>query len=100
MHYYKYPINFIVEIVTKRTVPHVVISVLFTLIISIISYLKSKYTNQIYRHDSSNLVQKLFIGTTNNPTLGSINIKLTLYKYAALMTVSFLKYRVFNSLII
>lgn len=91
MDFYKFPINFIVEIVTKRTVPHVVASVLFTLIISIVLYMKSKYTNQMNRYDTLNFVQKLFIGTTNNPTFGSINIKLALCRYAALMTVSYLE---------
>lgn len=89
MNYYKCPINFILEIVTKKTVPHVVASVLCTFIISIILYIKGKYTNQIDKFDSLNFVQKLFIGTTNNPTLGPINIKLAFYRYSILMTVSF-----------
>ncbi|CAH1714152.1 unnamed protein product [Aphis gossypii] len=94
MDYYKCPINFILEIVTKKTVPHVVASVLCTFIISIILYIKAKYTNQIDKFDSLNFVQKLFIGTTNNPTLGPINIKLAFYRYSILMTI------LFNALVI
>lgn len=89
MDYYKCPINFILEIVTKKTVPHVVASFLYTFIISIILYTKAKYTNQIDKFNSLNFVQKLFIGTTNNPTLGPINIKMAFYRYSILMTVSF-----------
>uniref|UniRef100_A0A2S2NHJ1 Lamin-B receptor n=1 Tax=Schizaphis graminum TaxID=13262 RepID=A0A2S2NHJ1_SCHGA len=94
MDYYKCPIHFILEIVTKKTVPHIVASVLYTFIISLILYIKGKYTNQIDKFDSLNFVQKLFIGTTNNPTLGPINIKLAFYRYSILMTI------LFNSLVI
>jgi len=38
MDYYKCPINFILEIVTKKTVPHIVASVLYTSIFSIILF--------------------------------------------------------------
>jgi len=88
MDYYKCPINFVLEIVTKKTVPHIVASVLYTFIISITLFLKAKYINQIDNNSSFNFVQKLFIGTTINPTLGPINIKLALYRYSTLMTVS------------
>lgn len=91
MGYFKCPINFIVEIVTKKTVPYIVSSVLYTLLISIVLYLKARFSDKIDEFDSLNIVQKLFIGTTNNPTLGPINIKLALYRYSALMTVSGLK---------
>lgn len=88
-NYYKCPINFILEIVTKKTVPHIVASVLYTFIISIILFIKVKYINKI--DDSSfNFVQKLFIGTTTNPTFGPINIKLAFFRYSTLMTVSFI----------
>lgn len=89
--YYLCPIHFIVEIVTKKTVPYIVSSVLNTLIILIVLYLKAKFSDKIDEFDSLNIVQKLFIGTTNNPTLGPINVKLALYRYSALMTVSGLK---------
>jgi len=89
MYYYKCPISFILEMVTKKTVPHIVASVLYAFIISIVLYIKAKYTNQTDAFDSFNFVQKWFIGTTNNPTLGPINIKLVLYRYSILLTVSF-----------
>lgn len=89
MDYYKCPINFVLEIVTKKTVPHIVASVLYTFIISITLFLKAKYINQIDNNSSFNFVQKLFIGTTINPTLGPINIKLALYRYSTLMTILF-----------
>jgi len=91
MDYYKCPIKFIIEIVTKKTIPHVVASVLFAFIISIVLYAKANFTKQIDKLDNSNFIQKLFIGTTTNPTLGPINIKLALYRYSLLMTVSFWK---------
>lgn len=87
MDYYNCPINFVLEIVTKKTVPHIVASVLYTFIISIILFIKAKYTNKI-DNSSFNFVQKLFIGTTINPTLGPINIKLAFCRYSTLMTVS------------
>jgi len=90
MDYYKCPIHFILEIVTKKTVPHIVASVLYALIFSIILLIKDKYTNQIDDCSSLNFVQKLFIGTKINPTLGPINIKLALSRYSTLMTVSFI----------
>lgn len=92
MDYYKCPINFIVEIVTKKSVPFIVASVLYASLISVVLYLKAKFSNEIDNCDSLNVVQKLFIGTTHNPVLGPINIKLALYRYSALMTVSVLKY--------
>ncbi|XP_060880374.1 delta(14)-sterol reductase LBR isoform X2 [Metopolophium dirhodum] len=88
MDYYKCPINFVLEIVTKKTVPHIVASVLYTFIISIILFIKAKYINQI-NNSSFNFVQKLFIGTTINPTLGPINIKLAFCRYSTLMTILF-----------
>ncbi|VVC32687.1 Ergosterol biosynthesis ERG4/ERG24 [Cinara cedri] len=94
MDYYKCPINFIIEIVTKKTVPYIVASVLYALLISIVLYLKTKFSNKVDECNSLNIVQKLFIGTTINPTLGPINIKLALYRYSALMTI------LYNSLII
>lgn len=88
MDYYKCPINFIIEIVTKKTVPHIVASVLYTFIFSIILFMKAKYIDKINDDSSFNFVQKLFTGTTINPTLGPINIKLAFYRYSSLMTVS------------
>jgi len=88
MDYYKCPVNFILEIVTKKTVPHIVSSVLYTFIISMILFIKAKYIDRLNNNSSFNFVQKLFIGTTMNPTLGPINIKLAIYRYSALMTVS------------
>lgn len=88
MDYNKCPVNFILEIVTKKTVPHIVSSALYAFIISIILFIKAKYIDQIDNKSSFNFVQKLFIGTTMNPTLGPINIKLAIYRYSALMTVS------------
>ncbi|CAI6367904.1 unnamed protein product [Macrosiphum euphorbiae] len=88
MDYYNCPINFVLEIVTKKTVPHIVASVLYTFIISIILFIKAKYTNKI-DNSSFNFVQKLFIGTTINPTLGPINIKLAFCRYSTLMTILF-----------
>lgn len=88
MDYFKCPINFILEIVTKKTIPHVIVSVLCALFISIMLYVKAKLTNQINELNSSNFLQKWFIGTTNYSTLGPINIKLALYRYSMLMTVS------------
>lgn len=69
-------------------------SVLCAFIISLALYIKSKYTslqdvNNKQTTNSLNVIQKLFIGTTSNPTLGPINIKLALYRYSLLLTVSF-----------
>lgn len=91
MNYYKCPIYYIVEIITKKTVPYIVTSVLYSLLISIVLYLKENFSNKIDELDSLNIVQKLFIGTTDNPTFGLINIKLFLYRYSSIMTVSVLK---------
>lgn len=91
MNYYKLPLNFIQEIATKKSVPHIVASVLCTFIISIALYIKSKYASVQNVHQQStslNVVQKFFIGTTSNPTFGPINIKLALYRYSFLLTVS------------
>lgn len=88
MHYYKLPINFIQDMVTKKSVPHIVASVLCAFIISIVLYIKAKYSNQIIKFDSLNIVQKLFVGTSSNPTLGPINVKLVFYRYSLLLTVS------------
>jgi len=90
MDYYKCPINFILEMVTKKTVPHVVASVLYTSIFSIILFIKSKYIDKFNDRSSFNILQKLFIGTTTYPTLWLINIKLAFYRYSILMTVSFI----------
>lgn len=98
MDYYKCPINFILEIVTKKTVPHIVASVLYALIFSIILFVKAKYLNQTDDCSSFNFVQKLFIGTTINPTLGPINIKLALCRYSSLMTILFNYLVIMNSL--
>lgn len=88
MEYYKCPVNFILEIVTKKTVPHIVASVLLTMVITVVLYVKAKITKQIDTLNSFNLIQNLFIGTSINPTLGPVNVKLALYRYSMLMTVS------------
>lgn len=88
MDYYKCPIHFILEIIIKKTVPHIIVSVLCAFIISLVLYGKAKLTKQINELDSLNFLQKWFIGTTNYSTLGPINIKLALYRYSMLMTVS------------
>jgi len=89
MEYYNYQIYFILEVVNKRVVPHIVVSVLFALFISIVLFVAAKMTKQTNKSDSLNFFQKFFIGTIYNPTLGQINLKLTLYRYSTLMTVGF-----------
>ncbi|XP_015374475.1 PREDICTED: lamin-B receptor [Diuraphis noxia] len=89
MDYYKCPINFILEMVTKKTVPHIVASVLYTSIFSIILFIKAKYIDKINDNSSFNFIQKLFTGTIINPTLGPINIKLAFCRYSSLMTILF-----------
>lgn len=88
MYYYKLPITFINDIVTKKSVPHVVASVVCAFIISIVLNIKARFTKQTISSDTSNIIQQLFVGTTSNPTLGPINIKLALYRYSLLLTVS------------
>lgn len=85
MRYYKFSLDFILEIVIKKSVPHIVASVLFALIVSTALYLKPKFSN---RNDSLNFIQQFFIGRSSNPTLGPMNLKLALYRYSNLMTVS------------
>lgn len=77
--------------VTKKTVPHIVASVLFALIISTVLYITAKLKNQINKSSSLNSFQNFFLGTTVNPTLGPVNIKLALYRYSFLSTVNFEK---------
>lgn len=84
MQYYDCPIKFILEIVIKKTVPHIVATVLFALVLSIV--LSVKYRKNF--SGSQNFFQKFFIGTSMNPTLGPIDVKLSLYRYSFLMTVS------------
>lgn len=89
MDYYKFPLNFILEIITKKTVPYVMASVLNALIISIVLFIKAKYTKQKVKYFIPNSILRFFIGTTSYSTLGPINVKLALYRYSWLLTVSF-----------
>lgn len=89
LEYYKLPIKFILDIVTKKTVPHIVASVLFALIISVVLYITAKLKNQINKSSSLNIFQNFFLGATVNPTLGPVNIKLALYRYSFLLTILF-----------
>lgn len=91
LEYFKCPIKFILDMVTKKTVPHIVASVLFALIISTVLYIIAKLKNQINKSSSLNSFQNFFLGTTVNPTLGPVNVKLALYRYSVSLTVSFEK---------
>lgn len=88
LQYYKFPLNFILDMMIKKTVPHIMASVLLTLIISFALCLKENFKNQNNKFDFLNYVQTFFIGTSINPTLGPLNLKLALYRYSFLMTVS------------
>lgn len=89
MHYYKCPLNYILEMATKKSVPFVVVSVLIALILAILLFLKNKYSKQTdHENNSLNFLQKIFVGTSDNPTIKFVNVKLALFRYSILMTVS------------
>lgn len=87
MNYYKFPIHLILEMMAKKTVPFVVASVLYAFIISLVLFIKAKYTTLKIKYFVTNSVLRFFIGTTSYSTLGPINIKLALYRYSWLLTV-------------
>lgn len=91
LEYYKISIKFIHEMVTKKNLPHVAASIFYTFIILIVVYVTEKLKKQISVSGNLNWFQTFFIGASLNPTLGPINIKLALYRYSFLLTVSFEK---------
>ncbi|XP_050534933.1 delta(14)-sterol reductase TM7SF2-like [Daktulosphaira vitifoliae] len=88
MIYFNCPLNVILDIVSKKTVPHVVASTLIALVVSIIIYIKEQKVG------SKSFLSKFLNGNSNNPTVGPLNVKLTLYRYSILLTV------LYNSLVI
>ncbi|XP_050436092.1 delta(14)-sterol reductase LBR-like [Adelges cooleyi] len=95
MVYTKCPIISVLKTITIRTVPNVVVSTFCALFLSIVLTVKSKFINRAV--DYKGFYYTLLNGTNNNNTLGPINVKLTLYRYSALMTILYNGFVLLNS---